>query len=138
MAPFQSEPEILVFSSALLLLLLNAQCALQQCLEVEFEDLEFFLPKPTLSTEISNFDVHDFAAASLHTFQLWNVFTMFELHLCGSEHLCKPGEVKNGLKQEFQNEKKKSMIVNCTFYFRLHRPRDAAGGSRLQPILHRR
>jgi hypothetical protein len=81
MAPFQSEPEILVFSSALLLLLLNAQCALQQCLEVEFEDLEFSLPEPTLSAGISNFDIHDFAAASLHTFRLWNVFSMFDEEL---------------------------------------------------------
>jgi hypothetical protein len=41
MTLFESEPEFLAFSAALLLLLLNSQRALQQSVHVQIEDPEF-------------------------------------------------------------------------------------------------
>jgi hypothetical protein len=82
MALFESEPEFLAFSSALLLLLLNSQRALQQCLPIGNEDLESDLQELSLPSHlVTNSDVLDFSAASLHTFRLWNVFMMFDADL---------------------------------------------------------
>jgi hypothetical protein len=82
MTLIESEPEFLAFSTALLLLLLNSQRALHECLHVQSEDPDSALQELPFSYEQDrNSDVHEFTAASLHTFRLWNVFTMFDVDL---------------------------------------------------------
>jgi hypothetical protein len=79
MALFENDAEILAFSSALLLLLLNSQNALGLCLQAESDDDAVGSPySVTLSGQNSCAEAERIAAAALYNFRVCNVFTLLD------------------------------------------------------------